>query len=157
MGAPVKIGDAERKQVLAVVGVGGSLRDAAGIIGCTAQTIRNHMRGDPTFLAGVRKAAKSGKMKLVQRVANAPAWQAAAWLLERRFGAEFGRKEFKEIRSRRTVKHEHEHRHAVDLDAIARDLEQFAGGRIPADGNGQPVHTDSAEPASGTLPRLAGS
>lgn len=149
-----KVGPGEKLQIVAIVKSGGSLADAAGIIECTAQTVRNAMKADPDFLRGVRKAQKTGKMRLIRRVGKAKAWQAAAWMLERKYGAEYGRKDSHQTTVRKVVKHEH--RHTIDYDQIAKDLEHFAGGRIPSDRNGKPVHSDSAHPLAKALPGLAG-
>lgn len=92
-GPKPKIGPDEQKQVLGALGVGGSLADAAGLIGVNPSTLRRLKAADPEFARGVRHAVRAGKLKLIQKVANAPAWQAAAWMLERKWGREFGKKD----------------------------------------------------------------
>jgi hypothetical protein len=101
------------------------------------------MRADPQFYARVKKAKTAGKLRLVKRVRNAKPWQAAAWILERTHGKEFGRKDVREVRQKRTVKHEHHV--TIDYDQLARDLERFAGGRVSPDRNGEPVHSGDAD------------
>jgi transposase len=92
-GRPRKIGEAERKQIIAVVKVGGSMSDAAGIVGVSLKTIQNAYRHNPDFYAGVMKAKRDGKLQLIKKVKSAKPWQAAAWMLERKYGQEFGRKD----------------------------------------------------------------
>lgn len=87
-----KIGDAERQRVLDIVGLGASLRDAADIIGVGYRTLFRERKRNPQFGKGVVAAVKEGKLKLIQKVSNADAWQAAAWMLERKWGAEYGKK-----------------------------------------------------------------
>ena len=92
-GRPRLIGDDERKQVLAVVGVGGSVSDAAGIIGVSVDTLQREMVQNRDFAAGVKRASKSGKLKLIQKVGTSTDWKAAAWMLERKWGKEWGKRD----------------------------------------------------------------
>ena len=148
------IGDKERGEVIAIVKAGGTLADAADIIGVARRTVGLAIKRDPDFCAGVMKARKVGKLRLVKRVRNARAWQAAAWILERTCGKEYGRKDVKEIRQKRTVKHEH--RHTIDYDQLSEGLMRLAGGGVPANGRAKPVHPGPADRATGAVPRVAG-
>lgn len=151
-GPKPKVGEPERQQVIAIIKAGGSLSDAADIIGVTRKTVQNAMRADPKFYAGVKKAKKSGKMRLVKKVSSAKAWQAAAWMLERKYGREFGRKETREITGKGggAIQTSHTTHHVIDYDQIRRDLEEAvrsngtAHRRIPANGDGEPVHPRNA-------------
>ncbi len=92
-GPKPKIGEHEQAQVLAILRVGGSLRDAADVIEVDYKTLYRLRQGDEQFAKGVRKAQKVGKMRLLRKIGKAKNWRAAAWMLERRWGEEFGRRE----------------------------------------------------------------
>lgn len=80
-------------KIYAILTVGASLKDAAEFLEIGATTIRKAKRDNPEFGRGVRKAIKNGKIRLIQKVGNAANWQAAAWMLERKWGKEYGRKD----------------------------------------------------------------
>lgn len=86
------IDEKREAEILAALSIGGSQLDAAGYCGIDPKTIANHRRANPGFSARVEKAIYTGKLKLIKKVAQATAWQAAAWMLERRWGSEFGRR-----------------------------------------------------------------
>lgn len=92
-GRPLKIDAEVERRILDIVVVGGSLEDAAHIVGVSPRTLRLYKAKRPIFNRGVLKAQKDGKLKLIKKVGKAGAWQAAAWMLERKYGAEFGRRE----------------------------------------------------------------
>lgn len=121
-----KIGVSERKQILAIVKVGGSIADAAGVLGVTPKTVRNEMRRDPAFYLGVNKARKSGKMRLIKKVGTAKPWQAAAWMLERQYGSEYGRRERHEITGKGRGPIQVEAKRAVDYEAIESEIQGIA-------------------------------
>ena len=92
-GPKPKIGDKERDDVFACLSVGGSLADAAGYIGVNASTLRRAKAADPEFARGVRQAVLKGKIHHLNKIGKAKQWQASAWMLERRWGKQFGRKD----------------------------------------------------------------
>ena len=100
IGRPRKIGPAEQKRVYDIVAGGCSLNDAADIIGVARSTLNQHMADDATFRKGVDRAIARGKKRLIDKVIKGRPWQAAAWMLERKWGDEFGKKD--------TIKHEGE-------------------------------------------------
>ena len=104
-GPKLKIGDTERTQILAVLEAGGSLSDAAAVAGVDYTTVYRLRKADPKFARGVRQAVRAGKYRLIQKVSSNASWQAAAWLLERRWGKQFGRKD----------QHQHEHKGVIKL------------------------------------------
>lgn len=141
-GRPQKIGEKERAEILENLEVGASLKDAAGAVGVDNATVYRLRRADPAFAKGVRQAVKKGKLKLIRTVATAETWQAAAWMLERRWGRQFGRKDTVNIKSRQ----EHIHQIRQDVAAVASDPEamravQAYARRLSAlelaNGNGQ--------------------
>lgn len=121
-GPKPKVGDEQRTEILAVITDGGSIRDAAESVGVSVRTVRNAMRSDPKFFLGVKKARKTGKIKLIRRVNDAKCWQSAAWMLERMYGSEFGRKERHEHTGRNGGAIKTETTHVVDYDAIEGEL-----------------------------------
>jgi transposase len=96
-GRPGKIGEAHEAAIIATLTVGACLNDAARSLGIDSKTIRNHRKRNPDFSRRVDQAIHDGKVKLVQKVTGDRAWQAAAWMLERRWGEQYGKRE----------KHEH--------------------------------------------------
>lgn len=92
-GPKPKIGDIERKRIFKELRDGASLKDAADVIGCDITTIFRLRQTDPKFAQGVRKAVKDGKMTCIRRIKRSKDWRASAWLLERRWGSEFGRRD----------------------------------------------------------------
>lgn len=91
-GPKPKIGPEEEKQIHAVLAMGGSLNDAADYLGIARSTLNDRMASDEEFRKGVDRSTAQGKIRLIQKVGKADAWQAAAWMLERKWGTEFGRK-----------------------------------------------------------------
>ncbi len=138
MARPRKIGPAERKQILAIVKVGGSIADAAAVIGVALKTVRNEMSRDPGFYTGVLKARKSGKLKLIKKVGTAKPWQAAAWMLERQYGSEYGRHDRHEITGKGRGPIQVEAKRDSDYNAIEEEIRGIASAvrvaaRVPAD------------------------
>lgn len=78
--------------IFAVLTVGASLQDAADYVGISRDTLSRKQRNDANFRKGVDRAQARGKVHLIQRVARSTAWRAAAWMLERKYSKEFGRK-----------------------------------------------------------------
>lgn len=92
-GRPIKIDGKAKKIVYAWLTAGGSLRDAADYLEVDYKTIYRMRQRDASFAKGVNKAIKAGKKKLLDKMGKAKPWQAAAWMLERRWGKQFGRKD----------------------------------------------------------------
>lgn len=92
-GRPSVLTTDKRRRILAVLRVGGSLRDAAQEVGCKHDTITNTADREPEFLATLKKAEADGKLRHLRKIRKADAWQASAWFLERKYPEEYGRKE----------------------------------------------------------------
>jgi hypothetical protein len=91
-GPKPKIGNEQRREVIAIVQAGGSLADAADIIGVGRETLNAALRQNAEFRKGVDRAQASGKLRLIRKVGNKKQpWQAAAWMLERKWGREYGK------------------------------------------------------------------
>lgn len=127
-GRPTKINEKERAEILQNLEDGASLKSAAEAAGVDYTTVYRLRRSDPVFARGAKKAVQAGKMKLIRTVANAGTWQAAAWMLERRFGEEFGRKDTLNVKA----KHDHIHQVRKDVAAVANDPEAMQAVRTYA-------------------------
>jgi hypothetical protein len=99
-GPPQKIGPKEKTEVIAILRAGGSMRDAADIIGVDYATLYRMRQNDIEFANGVRKAVKEGKLRQIKKVRGAKDWRAAAWYLERRWGSEYGRHDHVDVTSK---------------------------------------------------------
>jgi hypothetical protein len=117
-GPKPKITDSVKQQIYAILTTGGSLDDAAGYLEIDTATIHRARRRDAKFAAGVKKAVRTGKLKLIQKVGKATAWQAAAWMLERKFGAEFGRRD--------VIKNEHTGKNGGPIKVEQTDLDRLS-------------------------------
>ena len=79
------------KEIFACLSVGASLKDAAAFARITVEEIHAEKRRDPEFARGLSEARRRGKVHHLDKIGKAPAWQASAWVLERRWRNEFGR------------------------------------------------------------------
>ncbi len=117
-GPKPKIDADAKRQIYAILSVGASLRDAAGYLGVDWKTIINAKKADPEFCTGCMKAANQGKIKMLKKIGKARQWQAAAWMLERKWGKEFGRKDRQQVE----VSGKLDHGHSVADDDLRRIL-----------------------------------
>jgi hypothetical protein len=85
--------DSSIRQVYACLGVGASQKDAAEYVGVPVSVIRARRRNDPEFARGLRKAIHQGKVHHLTKISKSSAWQASAWVLERRWRKQFARNE----------------------------------------------------------------
>ena len=92
-GAKNKIGKEQECAVIAQLSIGATLNDCADYIGVTRKSLFNKRRNNPAFAAKVMQATASGKIHHINKIGSAKEWQASAWLLERKFPTEFGRKD----------------------------------------------------------------
>ncbi len=90
---PTSLDAVKRREILAILTVGGSRRMAARYVGCSPRTIGRTAVRDPAFAEELRKAehkADIGYLKNIQAAARKEQyWRAAAWALERRNPQEF--------------------------------------------------------------------
>lgn len=84
--------DGDWQKVYAILAVGGSLDDAADYLEIARSTLNLRLEKNPQFRKGVDRATAKGKLRLIKKVGKAQPWQAAAWMLERKWGKEFGKK-----------------------------------------------------------------
>ena len=85
-----------RREILAILAVGGSRRTAAAYVGCAVSAIQNAAQRDPQFAAELRRAEYRAEIGYLQNIQNAAGkeqyWRAAAWALERRNPRDFARR-----------------------------------------------------------------
>jgi len=83
------------EKILAAVRQGVTLTTAAKLAGMHVGTLGEWRRSDPAVDAEVKKAVAESELALVQTVQTAAQkqWQAAAWLLERRWPERWARRD----------------------------------------------------------------
>jgi hypothetical protein len=70
---------------------GGSRSDCADVIGVAEPTLVKLEAKNPMWAAAFRRAQTLGKLALIRRIRGGDShWQAAAWMLERRYRKEYG-------------------------------------------------------------------
>jgi hypothetical protein len=90
-GPQSSITDKQRAEFFALLTVGVSQADAYLAAGVNRSAVRRLCRSDPAFASGVSSDVARGKATLIVRIFSATSdnWRAAAWLLERRWPAEW--------------------------------------------------------------------
>ena len=81
-------------RLLASLRLGATHRIAAQCAGIGVTTMRDWLRDKPMFAEAVREAEAYGAVLMLERITAAAkegTWQAAAWLLERRYPDMYGR------------------------------------------------------------------
>ena len=77
----------KRREILAILAVGGSREIAAKYVGCSPQTIQNTADRDSTFAESLRKKEHNAEINYLENIRKAAQnerhWRAAAWALER--------------------------------------------------------------------------
>ncbi len=102
MGRPSKLTPVVAARILEAVELGATWERAADAAGVGASTLRDwRQRGEAgekpfaAFLAALKRAEGAGverALMVIRKAAAAGAWQASAWLLERRYPADYGRR-----------------------------------------------------------------
>ena len=81
--------------IIAAVETGATYRHAAASVGVSERTLHDWQVRHPQFSQALKTAEASACMAAIgtiRRAAEAGTWQAAAWYLERRYPAEYGRR-----------------------------------------------------------------
>jgi transposase len=93
-GAPTKRTPEYRAKILQAIELGATYELAANYAGLSYQTFNEWVKADPEFSEAVKAAegkATVGWLAKIEKAANNGNWQAAAWKLERRYPAQYGR------------------------------------------------------------------
>ena len=92
----LKLDATKRREVCAILAVGGTRVMAAAYVGCATSTIRARALRDPEFAEQLRKAELSSEITFLKSIQAAAAdvkqWRAAAWALERLFPERYARR-----------------------------------------------------------------
>ena len=81
--------------IIAAVETGATYRHSAASVGVSERTLHDWQVRHPQFSQALKTAEASACMAAIgtiRRAAEAGTWQAAAWYLERRYPAEYGRR-----------------------------------------------------------------
>jgi len=99
MARPSKYSDAVAKHICDAIRIGATHEDAARSAGICADTISIWKKNKPEFAEMMKRAEAEFKVSALKIIRGAAieSWQAAAWLLERKFPDEFGRRMRQEI------------------------------------------------------------
>lgn len=91
---PLTLDDARRKRLLDALAMGATKRLAAAACGVSEDTLARWRKAHPGLQADMDQAEAQGAVQalaVIKQAAASGTWQAAAWLLERRYPLEFGR------------------------------------------------------------------
>jgi len=128
-GPKPKINDKVEADIIACLTVGASLRDACDYVGLDYKTIYNRRRNDEEFSNRLNKAVKKGKILHIKKIGKAPQWQASAFMLERKWWKEYGR------RDRVKAEHTGQGDSPIRIEVIYRRQEQTLADRMADNGN----------------------
>ena len=88
-GRPPVLDETKRREICAVLSMGGSRRLAARYVGCAPTTIMNTAERDPEFRDQLMQAEGQHELLYLRNIQAAAKreqyWRAAAWMLERRY------------------------------------------------------------------------
>jgi hypothetical protein len=91
---PSKLDEFKKREIAAIIAVGGSRRTAARYVNCAIQTIRRHAQRDPEFAARLQRAEAQLEVVHLTNIETGGKknWRASAWILERMFPERYGRR-----------------------------------------------------------------
>lgn len=82
------LSDSKRKEIIAILSIGGSRESAAKYVRCSPSTILREMKKDVSFAEEIQSAEEQSEIFFLQKIRAAANkeqyWRAAAWALERR-------------------------------------------------------------------------
>lgn len=145
MGRPTKRTEEVERAILSSLERGNTRKASAGAAGVGYSTFREWELGFPEFAESVEKAEAVAQHTLLARIERASVdgqWQAAAWMLERRWFGDYGRKQAVEMTGKdggpidtRDLSTLADHERAALGAAIRREL-ALRAGQEPAPGSG---------------------
>jgi hypothetical protein len=89
-----KLTPAVQQRICDAIGIGATYELAAAYGGVAFETFRRWREGNRAFCAAIESAearAVVGWLAKIEKAASEGTWQAAAWKLERRYPADYGR------------------------------------------------------------------
>jgi hypothetical protein len=114
-GRPRILDGYKRREILAILSVGGTRQVAASYVGCALSTIENTAKRSPEFAERLRRSEQSFEVEYLDNIRRAAKeskyWRAAAWALERL----------------RPDRYAHRSPDVITLDQIRRLMAQLAG------------------------------
>jgi transposase len=95
MARPSKLDDLMAQRVVDAVKRGLPRRETALMCGIGESTLYDWMRDNPELASRIKRAETEGELELIETIKSASErqWQAAAWLLERRYPERYGRRD----------------------------------------------------------------
>jgi transposase len=96
-GRPTKKTEELIKTIERVAKMGMSNETIAAIAGVNSDTFYDWLNKDQEFSERIKKAKAEGKYALVAKIAQDESWQSKAWMLERQYPDEFGRRDRVEL------------------------------------------------------------
>ena len=88
--------DAKKREIIAILSVGCSRRTAARYVNCDVKTIKNTADRDADFAAQLCRAENQQEFTYLKQLQQAAKkdkyWRAAAWVLERKYPEDYGRR-----------------------------------------------------------------
>jgi len=118
--APTKFTEDTIKRLEHAISLGAPYSHACRYAGISDETFRQWRESKDGFLGRMEKAegkAVAGWLGKIERAASQGNWQAAAWKLERRYPADFGRREAIDVKGT----HEVAHSGRIDLTKLSTD------------------------------------
>jgi IS30 family transposase len=84
-GRPQILDETKKKQIIALISSGLSMREAARYVRCSASTIANEANRDKEFDEELAQAGVNSQLRALTRIIDAgkTSWRANAWFLER--------------------------------------------------------------------------
>lgn len=145
-GPKPKIDAKTEAEIIACLTVGASLRDAAAYVAVDYMTLYRKRQNDPRFANRLIQAVAKGKLHHIRKIGKASQWQASAFMLERKWWKEFGRKdkvqqehsgpEGEPIKTETTHVFDHDAYRAAFANYSATRTAAHSNGDAPASGNG---------------------
>ena len=115
--------DDKKRQVFAILAVGGTRLMAAQYVGCHVETIRKTAIHDPAFAEQLRKAELGPELTFLRNIQQASKdpkqWRASAWALKRLYPDRYGRRPPNSITPEQ-------------LAEVVRELGTIVVGEVPA-------------------------
>ncbi len=94
MARQYKLDEAKKREIVAILTVGGKRVTAADYVGCAVSTIARTAERDADFADALRQAKSRHEIVNLQNIQDAgkKSWRASSWLLERSFPTRYGKR-----------------------------------------------------------------